>query len=146
MKISIRRAVVGDSKAMAFLARDLGFRGSDEDFLDNLQAAMADPAVSLHVAESPEGILAGWAATERRNIVQAGRSLEVTALVVARNLRGAGVGRALMIAVESEARALGLPMVRLRSNVVRTEAHAFYEAIGYEVQKTQHCFVKRMQA
>lgn len=146
MKVFIRPATVDDAKAMVPLAHDLGFKGAEADFSHNLRTALSDPGVSVYVAESGQELVVGWAAAEQRNILQMGRSLEVTALVVAPVLRGRGVGRALMAAIESDALTARLPVVRLRSSVARTEAHAFYEAVGYEVQKTQHCFIKRLRA
>jgi N-acetylglutamate synthase-like GNAT family acetyltransferase len=145
MKVSIRSATMNDAKTMAVLAQDLGFKGTDEEFSSNLRAAISDPAVSVYVAESERSTVIGWAATEQRNFIQAGRSLEVTALVVAPSLRGRGVGRALMTAIESDALVAKLPAVRLRSSAVRVGTHEFYKAIGYEIQKTQHCFIKRLR-
>lgn len=146
MQLLIRPALATDAPAMAALGHDLGFRGSEQDFQGNLQDAIADPAVSVYAAESEQAIVIGWAAAERRIFVQSGRVLEITALVVAPDVRGQGVGRALMAAIESDALSVGLSVVRLRSSVVRTGPHGFYKSLGYEVQKTQHCFIKRLRA
>ena len=55
----------------------------------------------------------------------------VTALVVDPAARGRGVGRALMEAAERWAAARGCVLMEVTSNRRRTDAHAFYERLGY---------------
>jgi hypothetical protein len=43
---------------------------------------------------------------------------------------------------ERWAQARGSRSVRLRSNVVRSRAHTFYESLGYRVIKSQKAFCK----
>ncbi len=69
---------------------------------------------------------------------------EVFGLVVDAAHRGRGVGRLLMEAAEAWAARQGYAEVRLRSNVVRKDAHEFYGRLGYEVSKTQANFRKRV--
>ena len=45
--------------------------------------------------------------------------------------RGRGVARAIMAALEAEARVMGLHAVRLDTNRALTEARAFYDGLGY---------------
>jgi GNAT superfamily N-acetyltransferase len=52
--------------------------------------------------------------------------------VVDAALRGRGVGRALLAAVEREARALGCRDIEITSARDRVGALAFYTALGYE--------------
>ena len=52
--------------------------------------------------------------------------------------------RRLMEEAEQWARDKGCRSVRLRSNVVRAEAHAFYERLGYSVFKTQKNYRKML--
>jgi GNAT superfamily N-acetyltransferase/uncharacterized protein YqeY len=59
--------------------------------------------------------------------------LDVHQIVVAQDARRRGVGRALMAAVESAAPGLGATAVRLEHRAFNTDAHAFYEALGYRV-------------
>jgi ribosomal protein S18 acetylase RimI-like enzyme len=55
---------------------------------------------------------------------------EVQRVAVAAEARGRGVGRALMTAVEEEARARGLTLLWLTTHD-GTDATSFYEAVGY---------------
>ena len=71
--------------------------------------------------------------------------VEVGGLVVDRDKMGAGIGRALLEAVEEWAKTRGIPEIRLRSNTVRHDAHGFYERLGYANEKSSFTFSKRLQ-
>ena len=62
---------------------------------------------------------------------RAGAVGRVTALVVDPDARGHGIGRALMDEAERWAAARGCVLMEVTSNRRRTEAHAFYERLGY---------------
>jgi GNAT superfamily N-acetyltransferase len=64
----------------------------------------------------------------------------VRGLCVTADRRGHGVGTALMAAAESWARERGARRIRVRSQIERTETHAFYRRRGYTPLKTQHSF------
>lgn len=67
-------------------------------------------------------------------------------LVVDRNHRRLGIGRALMDRAEAWARQLGCSMLRLTSSATRKAAHRFYEDLGYTNIKTQYSFIKPLNA
>jgi 3'(2'), 5'-bisphosphate nucleotidase len=56
----------------------------------------------------------------------------LTALAVAPESRGSGIGKALLAAVDDAARELGCVRIDLESSQRRGSAHAFYRASGYE--------------
>ncbi|MFI5233247.1 MAG: GNAT family N-acetyltransferase [Gemmatimonadales bacterium] len=62
---------------------------------------------------------------------RAGPIGRLTAVVVDEPVRGKGVGRALVAASEAFLLARGCAMIEITSNRKRTEAHAFYEGLGY---------------
>jgi GNAT superfamily N-acetyltransferase len=68
---------------------------------------------------------------------------EILHLVVSQRARRGGVGRALVAQAQAWARQRGLGRLRVRSNVVRDEAHDFYLALGFERLKTQHVYLLR---
>jgi GNAT superfamily N-acetyltransferase len=55
----------------------------------------------------------------------------VTSLIVSDSARGQGVGRALMVEAERILTARGCGLIEVTSNRTRTDAHAFYEKLGY---------------
>ena len=92
------------------------------------------------------GAVVGWLHVGGTCILEADPYAEIAGLVVTEGMRGRGVGAALVTAAESWAREHGYDTVRVRSNIVRTEAHAFYEHLGYGHIKTQKAFRKVLDA
>ncbi len=56
---------------------------------------------------------------------------EVKRMFVAPSERGLGLGRRLLEQVEAEARAAGLPLLRLETGTAQPEALGLYRATGY---------------
>ena len=67
------------------------------------------------------------------------------ALVVARAHQGKGIGKRMMAAAERWAAARGFTSVSLASHVSRSDAHAFYEGLGYQRGATSHLFRRTIQ-
>ncbi len=61
---------------------------------------------------------------------------EIVAIIVRRDRRRQGIGRRLIAAAETWARQAGREHLLLHTEVIRTEAHAFYAALGYEKSAT----------
>lgn len=68
---------------------------------------------------------------------------EILALSVDENNRSNGIGAALLRTAEEWAREQGARRVRVRSNVIRKDAHRFYEREEYAPVKDQRVFEKR---
>jgi GNAT superfamily N-acetyltransferase len=68
---------------------------------------------------------------------------EIQALVVSAARQGEGLGRRLVAHACDWAFARGYERVRLRSNVTREAAHAFYEHLGFEKAKASYAFELR---
>ena len=65
----------------------------------------------------------------------------VLALAVLPDQQGKGIGKILLQGLE-EAKRRGYAFIRLNSADYRTEAHAFYEHVGYSSDKLQKRFIK----
>lgn len=70
---------------------------------------------------------------------------EVVTLLVAKPYRRSGVGRRLVAAAETWALESGRARLLLRTDVVRTDAHAFFTAMGYEKSSTALEFVRDLE-
>lgn len=142
----IRTANAADAAELARLAVELGYPTTPAQAAARLaKIAEADIGAAVLVAESPGGAsLLGWVHVEPRVHLESEPFVEIGGLVVGARAHRTGVGRALMEAAESRARAAGFAVVRLRSNVVRESAHRFYDSIGYARAKQQIAFVKEL--
>jgi GNAT superfamily N-acetyltransferase len=85
----------------------------------------------------------GFIAVEMRDELADCEGAEILALVVDENERGSGIGAALLGAAEEWANERDAKRIRVRSNVIRTDAHRFYEREGYAPVKDQRVFEKR---
>jgi GNAT superfamily N-acetyltransferase len=88
------------------------------------------------------GTLLGWIHVAGQYCLEAEPWAEILGLVVDEDRRRRGVGCELLRCAERWARERGYRRLRLRTNVVRVETHAFYRRRGFEELKTQHVFVR----
>lgn len=96
------------------------------------------------VAEVADGRLVGWIQGHLSHTLESGFRAEIVGLIVENANRRGGIGRKLVAAVESWARGRHAPIMVVRSNIIRTESHAFYPALGYVEVKTQRVYRKRL--
>lgn len=68
----------------------------------------------------------------------------VVSVIVREDRRRQGIGSRLIAAAETWARQSGRSRLLLRTNVVRTAAHAFFVALGYEGSSTQLEFIRHL--
>ena len=142
--LEIRRSRHGDAGHLVRLALSLGYTIE----VPTARAAVersehSDAAVFVATAG---GLIVGWAHVYRIDLVQTTPFAEIGGLVVDPDRRGAGIGRRLVEAAEQWAADHGLTTMRVRSNVVRSGAHRFYERNGYTVEKTSLAFVKSIRS
>lgn len=142
--VAIRGARSSDVTQIAELVGTLGYPSSEEAVAQRLaRLATRDRDVVL-VANLDDGVIAGWIHGSELDLLEAGRRCEILGLVVAPVFRKHGIGRALVVAVEEWAIDRGLALVSVRSNLVRPDAHPFYERLGFTKVKTQHVYRKAL--
>jgi GNAT superfamily N-acetyltransferase len=90
-----------------------------------------------------DGEVAGLAALHVQNLIERDDlGCELAAMVVSERFRRRGLGRRLQEAIEEAARARGCANLVLNTHERRADAHAFYEARGY--QHTGRRYVKSL--
>jgi len=139
--MEIRPAIAGDAAALAALDGQLGYPCTPSEMHARLSAIRERPEHEVLVA-CIDAALVGWIHVFRSVTLEAGSSAVIGGLVVDATRRAAGVGTALLAAAEDWARAHGERTIRVRSQVVRTRAHRFYEERGYVRIKQQVVFDK----
>ena len=142
-EVTLRNATEADLDAlMALLSDDpisaaRGDVAAPEDrpqYADALRSIVDDPANALLVAEDADGRLVGTLQLTRiPGMARRGATrLLVEAVRVSSALRSGGIGSALMRWVtDVAAPELGTPLVQLTSDAARTDAHRFYERLGF---------------
>jgi len=141
---TIRRAAGQDAPRLAELSGVLGYPAAAAELVVRLERLLASPQDIVLVAESATGETVGWLHGAEQELLESGRRCEILGLVIDPAHRGQGIGRCLVAAAEAWARARDLKQMTVRSNVVRTESHPFYERLGYARAKTQHAYRKRL--
>lgn len=86
--------------------------------------------------------IVGYIHAEVNETLYSGTLFNVLALAVFKEYSRRGIGQQLIAQVEEEAKNRHYEGVKLNSSLRREEAHKFYEAIGYNHDKTQKHFVK----
>jgi GNAT superfamily N-acetyltransferase len=142
-EVTLRNAVDEDLDALMTLLSDdpisaaRGDVAASEDrpqYADALRSIVDDPANALLVAEDTDGRLVGTLQLTRiPGMARRGATrLLVEAVRVSSALRSGGIGSALMHWVTDVAAPdLRTPLVQLTSDAARTDAHRFYERLGF---------------
>ncbi len=132
-----------DVEAAARLSTELGYPATTEELAGRLADLSWREDHAVLIAEL-DGTVIGWIHVQESRLVVEPPRADITGLVVSREVRREGVGRTLVEAAERWAAERGADRIRVRSNVVRDDAHAFYPAIGFEVAKTSTVFEKQL--
>lgn len=139
----LRTATLEDSDVLAALSGELGYPTEPTALRSRLGLIDRREDDLVLVAER-EGAVIGWVHVFAAVRLESEPCAELGGLVVKSDARGTGIGHALLVSAESWAHERGARDMRIRSNIVRERAHAFYEGCGYHSSKTQRVFVKRL--
>jgi GNAT superfamily N-acetyltransferase len=142
--VRIRPIEPRDAEALVPLCAQLGYPATLEQIERRLQRLLGHPGQGLLGAESAAGQLVGWLHVQTRVVFESDPFAEICGLVVDESVRGQGAGGHLVAAAERWAAANGHTVMRVRSNVVRTATHQFYQNRGYAIVKSQISFSKSL--
>ncbi|NJP10649.1 MAG: GNAT family N-acetyltransferase [Leptolyngbyaceae cyanobacterium RU_5_1] len=143
-QVTVRPATIEDADSLAVLCSQLGYPSAPSDIDSRLQDLQAKHDHIVYVAHLRDGRVVGWSHAHQCHLVIAPPQILVLGLIVDANYHHRGVGRLLMQHIEQWALAKGCSSVLLRSNIVRREAHQFYERIGYINTKQSLVFYKEL--
>ena len=139
-RLVLRDARPRDAEAIAALIAALGYEVGAADIRRRM-AALAKAGQQVLVAE--KGKLIGVLTTSMMIVLHRPKPVgRISMLVVAEDVRGAGIGTALVAEAEKRLGAKGCGLVEVTSNRQRLRAHIFYEKLGYE--RTSYRFAKAL--
>jgi len=129
--LEIRHASPVDASAMAALIAELGFPAPVDTIASRLDILLDAAEVVLVAAR--DGVLLGLVTVHITPTLHRPTPVgRFTALVVTERARRQGVGRALVESAERMLTARGCGLVEVTSNQLLSDAHSFYQRLGYE--------------
>jgi GNAT superfamily N-acetyltransferase len=142
-RVKIRRMRRGDAARIAELSGQLGYPVTVSAIVERMKRLKPASQQAVFVAEMA-GDVVGWMHVTASRLLEVEQRAEVNGLVVDETVRSQGAGRLLMEEAERWAKQHGCKSMSVRSNVIREQAHRFYERHGYEHYKTQKAFRKKL--
>ncbi len=100
--------------------------------------------IILLFEEEATGDVVGYIQAERYESLCSEGGVNILGFAVLPKYQGKGIGKALLLAFEQEAKAKGHRFIRLNSGEERTDAHHFYHHMGYHFDKLQKRFSKQL--
>ena len=129
-----------DATAVNTLSTQLGYPLSIEQTVQNITSVLQSKDHTAFVAEY-ENKIVGWIGASQAIMIEVMPHCEINGLVIDEHHRGRGIGKLLIDKVKLWARDKGNNKIGLHCNIKRTEAHKFYEHMGFAEIKQQKNFV-----
>lgn len=142
--IAIRPACPQDAESIAMLCTQLGYRATRSQIEQRLNTLDSNEHHVIYVAALPTDKAIGWIHAHRCDLIIMPPQTLVLGLVVEENYRNCGIGQRLMKSIENWAIDKDCDAVLVRSNLIRKEAHIFYQKIGYTITKQSLVFSKSL--
>ena len=143
-ELRVRPAREEDARQVSALAAQLGYVDAAAGFGERIRWLREAADQLVLVAESNRGEVVGWIHAFKRRGLLSSDDAEIGGLIVDERFRGRGVGRTLVAGAEDWAAVQGCGAIRVRSNVKRMGAPAFYAAAGYHEIKQQRVLTKAL--
>lgn len=137
--IQIRAATMKEAPQITELSTQLGYPLTIQDTITNIAAIDKSNYDMAYVAVLNEQVV-GWIHVFYTLRLETGPFCEIGGLVVAASARGKGVGSLLVEKTKKWAAERNIYKLKVRCQVKRAEAHAFYEKNGFEEKKVQKVF------
>jgi GNAT superfamily N-acetyltransferase len=129
--VSVRPAGARDCARLADLIGQLGYEATKADVAERIAVMEAEDRLVL--AAELDGVVVGCLSTSIMRVLHRPAPVgRISMMVVDEALRGRGIGAVLVRAAEEALAEQGCHMVEVTSHARRTEAHRFYEQLGYE--------------
>ena len=139
-EIKIREAVTGDVPAITKLSNQLGYGIDEKATVANLAHIQLTSDEKVYVGVDDNDKVTAWLHVSKRTSLESGVFFEILGLVVDEAYRSRGIGKQLVQQAIQWSRGEGAKVLRVRSNVIRKEAHTFYLQQHFTEKKLQKVF------
>jgi GNAT superfamily N-acetyltransferase len=143
-RIVIRPACLEDAESIAILCEQLGYGATRSQIEQRLNTLNSNEHHIIYVATLPTSEVIGWVHAHRCDLIIMPSQAIVLGLVVDENYRRCKIGQQLIKCIENWAIDKDCNAVLVRSNLLRKEAHIFYQKIGYASTKQSLVFSKSL--
>jgi N-acetylglutamate synthase-like GNAT family acetyltransferase len=143
MQIIVRSAKKEDCSGITELTNQLGYPSTLEKICEIMDLVLAHKDHHVFIAEKEKTIV-GYIHLIRSMRIGSNPFVEIAAFIIDESSRSVGVGSSLIMESERWISSLGLNDIRIRSNIIRQEAHAFFKKRGFQNIKTQEVFLKNI--
>ena len=140
----IREVRPDDAEGIVQLSNQLGYPPPATAIKKLLNLIIEDPEHVVYVALSQENDLAGYIHVFLAKRLFLAPFAEVGGLVIDEKFRGNRLGNDLLTRAERWASHKACKEMRIRSNIIRENAHGFYLGQGYVINKNQVVFSKNL--
>jgi N-acetylglutamate synthase-like GNAT family acetyltransferase len=139
MRYEIREATIDDAKQIAVLSSVMGYPSTQHEVEFRLHDILKTNNQRVFVAAHDTDVI-GWIHSYVAKRIESNQFIEIGGLSIQESKRKLGVGTSLVEEVKKWAKDKNLLRVRVRCHDQRTEAHAFYASIGFNLTKSQGVF------
>jgi GNAT superfamily N-acetyltransferase len=139
MEIQLKKMTIDHVPDVRWLSEQLGYPIPTTQIEMNINELVTSPNHIAFVAIYNQQIV-GWIHAFRAMLIESKPFIEIGGLVVDENFRNSGIGKKLVNKTKEWAIQKAINEVRVRSNVLRNEAHRFYLNNGFIEIKQQKVF------
>jgi N-acetylglutamate synthase-like GNAT family acetyltransferase len=145
MDLHIRTAKKDDCTGITELSNQLGYPSSFDKVYEILDLVLNHDDHQVYIVEADD-LIVGYIHLVSTMRISSDPFVEIAALIVHKSYQNKGVGKSLINESEKWTRSKGLSDIRIRSNIIREEAHKYFQRKGFQDLKTQHVFLKQLNS
>jgi GNAT superfamily N-acetyltransferase len=139
LQFNTRLAEMGDAQEIARLSEQWGYQSTHEKIKRCLYEILNNKDHAMFVLPY-ENQMAGWIHGIYSLRIESDPFVEIGGLIVDKDFRRHGFGKLLIDKIIEWSLYRNCPMIRVRCNITRLEANAFYDSVGFKEIKQQKVY------